>query len=84
MHQITLRQLPEKLDREIRKLAKKSDMSLNRTIIALLHKALNIPEQSNKKRDLSDLAGRWSEGEAEEFETNIKLFEEIDPQMWES
>ncbi len=36
----------------------------------------------SKKRDLSRLAGSWSEEEADEFEQNVRVFENIDEDIW--
>ena len=36
----------------------------------------------NRKRDLCDPARTWSDEEAEEFEANMRVFEQIDDEMW--
>ncbi|MCP4750728.1 MAG: hypothetical protein GY866_07540 [Proteobacteria bacterium] len=82
MSQITLRKIPENLEKQIRVLAQKNHTSLNKTIIDLLEKALGTERTSKKKRDLSQLAGTWSEREAKEFEKNISQFERIDEEIW--
>lgn len=81
MTQITLRNLPEDLDREIRNRAKAEGLSLNRTIVRLLKEATGI-EIRKRKRDLSNLAGTWTETEAEDFESHVKIFEELDREIW--
>ena len=35
-----------------------------------------------KKRDLSALAGTWSQEEADEFDREVRRFEEIDDELW--
>jgi hypothetical protein len=82
MSQITLRQVPEHLERQIRQLAAENKTSINKTIIYLLHKCLCIPENGKKKRDLHDLFGSWGAAEAQLFEENTKMFEEIDSELW--
>ncbi len=84
MIQITLRQIPENLNKQLRILAQQNNTSLNKTIICLLQKALGLPENSRKARDLSDLKGTWDSAQADEFEANIKFFEQIDREIWES
>ena len=44
--------------------------------------SLHLGDGSDRKRDLSDLAGTWSDEEAEEFEANMRVFEQIDDEMW--
>ena len=83
MRQITLRQVPENIDILIRAMSKKQKLSINKTVIALLEKALELGNNSNKKRDLSKLAGTWDRSRAEEFMKNTAIFEEIDREIWE-
>ena len=82
MNQLTLRNIPEDLEKEIRRIAEERGMSINKTVRELLYKALGIDMSSKKKRDLSDFAGFWDEEEAKEFEEATKLFEEIDAELW--
>ena len=84
MNQITLRQIPENIYKQIRILAKKNNTSINKTIIVLLKKSLGIEDYSDKKRNLSDLAGTWNEYQLDEFNKNIQIFEQIDNEVWES
>lgn len=83
MRQITLRQVPENIDVLIRLMSKKQNRSINKTIIALLEKALGLKDNSNKKRDLSKLAGTWEKSQSEEFIKNTKVFDKIDREIWE-
>jgi plasmid stability protein len=77
MSQITLRDLPPHLEKQIRLLAKENRRSINKTIIELLSASLGVEPHSAKERDLSDLAGRWGEEEAKEFDENTKIFNTI-------
>ena len=40
--------------------------------------SLHRGDGKDRKRDLSDLAGTWSDEEAAEFEANTRVFEQID------
>ena len=82
MSQITLRKLPENVERQIRRIARETNTSINKTIINLLKKSLGLKDADNKMRDLSDLAGAWSEEEVREFEENTQVFEKIDEEIW--
>lgn len=81
MRQITLRQVPENIDILIRVMSKKQNKSINKTIIALLEKALGLKDNSNKKRDLSKLAGTWDKSQSEEFIKNTAIFDKIDREL---
>ena len=82
MSQITLRKIPENVERQIRRIARETDTSINKTIIDLLKKSLGLRDTENKSRDLSDLSGTWSEEEAREFEENTRMFGHIDEEIW--
>ncbi len=82
MSQITLRQLPENLENQIRKLARKNKTSINKTVIDLLERALGTDRGSKKKRDLSKLKGTWSQLEADEFDKIMQSFNQIDKEVW--
>ena len=82
MSQITLRKIPENIEKQIRALSKKSNSSLNSTIIELLEKALGTGRKTRNKRDLSKLVGTWNREQAKEFEENTRIFEQIDEEIW--
>ena len=84
MSQITLRQIPKDLETRLRAMAQESHTSLNKTIIAILLKAIGLSSGERKKRNLDDLSGSWDSSEAEEFEKNTTVFERIDPEIWQS
>ena len=65
-------------------MAQDSHTSLNKTIIAILLKAMGLSSGGRKKRNLDDLSGSWNSSEAEEFEKNTAVFERIDPEIWQS
>lgn len=82
MSQITIRDLPEVLEREIRREAHRRGTSLNKTIIRILMKSLELDSPVDKKRDLSPLAGTWDEAAATEFEQTMSVFKTIDEENW--
>ena len=82
MSQITIRQLPVNLERQIRRLANEKKLSLNKTIILLLKKSLGVSGDERKQRDFGDLAGKWDDEEVKEFEKNTQLFTEIESEVW--
>ncbi len=83
MSQITLRQLPENIEKQIKNLAKRNRVSINKTVISLLEKALGTERESKRKRDLSKLAGTWDEFESNEFDHLINnTFGKVDEEIW--
>ena len=82
MSQITLRDVPQELDHRLRELARARNRSLNRTIIEVLMESLHLGDGKDRKRDVSDLAGTWSDEDAQEFEANMRVFEQVDDEIW--
>jgi hypothetical protein len=82
MRQLTLRNIPEDLEKEIRRIARERGTSINKTIHEILSEALGIDRSSGKKRDLSDFVGFWDEEEAKEFEKATEVFEKVDEELW--
>lgn len=85
MSQISLRNLPPALERELRIRARRNKQSLNRTITELLARSLGLSSLGSrgaKKRDLSGLKGTWTAAEAAEFDRATAIFEAIDPELW--
>jgi len=83
MRQLTLRAIPENVERMLREISRTNRTIINRTAIELMKKALGISDSPRKKRNVSALAGTWTAKEAEEFEKNIAIFETIDREVWE-
>ncbi|MGD8237054.1 MAG: hypothetical protein PVH68_00755 [Armatimonadota bacterium] len=82
MKQLTLRKIPEPVERALRERARETGMSLNKTAIRLLQGALGLAPSSKPKLDLSAVVGGWTAEEAEEFERNLEIFEQIDEEVW--
>jgi len=82
--QITIRGMEPEIEREIRRLAKKSGKSLNRVILDMihLHSGLRLKNDRSSTESLGKLAGGWSEKEAAEFMKSIKSCEQIDEELW--
>ena len=85
MNTFTLRQIPNPVERRLRRLARETHQSLNKTAIELLTKAVGIgPEEkkSRKYRDVKSVLKPWTDDEYQEFQRNTKFFESIDEEMW--
>ena len=82
IRQMTLRQVPDALEKGIRARARSTGRSLNRAMIALIEEALKVRPAQSKKRDVSRFAGQWSEEECAAFARNTMVFERIDEETW--
>ncbi len=80
--QMTLRRIPDAVEKKLRSRSRRYGHSLNRTTIELLEEALGIKASDGKKRDLSMLAGKWQKAEFREFERHTAMFEMIDAEVW--
>lgn len=85
MKQITLRGLSPELKKIIKKEAEKRQISLNKSILALLEEKVACKEKAPKKaiyHDLDALCGVWSKREGNEFERYLAKQRRIDKEMW--
>ena len=78
MNQFSLRKVPPEVERRLRAVAQENGESLNAAINKILAESLGVVPEGTRKRDLSDLAGTWSEREAAEFERATEPFGQID------
>jgi plasmid stability protein len=78
--QYTIRSVPERVDRELRKRAKAEGKSLNTVIVELLEQAVAPSGQPRRNRNLERFAGTWVEDP--EFDEAMKYFDRIDEEMW--
>jgi hypothetical protein len=81
MSQITLRGLDPQIEREIRRIAKKTGKSLNQVVLEMLRKSAGSRKRSPAD-SLRKLAGGWTENEASEFNDAIKICAQIDEEIW--
>ena len=85
MKVITLRNLPPELARKVRERARESGTSLTRAVVRLLEERLGLGQQQERPDgydDLDGLAGKWSEKEAEEFDSALARQRSVDPDLW--
>jgi hypothetical protein len=82
MSQISIRDIPEKVEAYIRKRAKKEGMSLSKVVNEMLGEASGLQRPDRRYRDLSAFAGSWTKAEAAKFEETQAEFERIDEDSW--
>lgn len=80
--QMTLRQVPDAVEKGIRIRSRITGSSLNRVVIDLLEESLKIKPAGKKRRDVSRFAGQWSQEECAAFDRNTQVFEQIDKETW--
>ena len=79
--QYTVRNIPERLDRELRKQAEREGKSLNQTIIDRLIDACGLSGERPRRRNLEEVAGTWVEDEA--VQEALQEQRSIDEELWE-
>lgn len=82
--QMTLRQVPDAVEKGIRERARSTGSSLNRVMIDLMEESLKVRPVEKKRRDVARFAGQWSQAECDAFDRNTQVFEHIDEETWKS
>ncbi len=77
--QYTIRNIPESLDKAVRRIAKKQGKSLNQIAINALKKEAGF-EEDFQYNDLDWISGTWEQDR--EFDKVIKEIRNIDKEMW--
>ena len=78
--QYTIRSIPQRIDRTLRRRALTTGKSFNQTVLDAL--AEGSGESSLPKRDLSFITGSMTPEEAVEMEAEIKAQRHIDIKLW--
>ncbi len=84
MANISIRGLDEPAMDKLRREAKKAGVSMNRYALDLVKKGLGFGQQKRLEiwTDLDDLAGTWTDKDADEFDQATAQFREIDDELW--
>ena len=84
MKAITLRNLPDAVSRLIRRKAATEGISLNRAVIQVLEERLGLshPLPEPRHHELDELAGSWSDTEAQAFDHALAAQRAIDLDLW--
>ncbi len=86
MKQLSLRGFDSELERQIREIARKHGISLNRATIGLLRKGAGLEEKGKSAGVVGDyldhLIGKWSDEESKAFLKGIAPLERIDRSFW--
>jgi len=86
MKQVTIRGIPEEVQKVVKKEAERKGVSLNRAFISVLARAASGKSPEKKKKvlhhDLDHLAGLWSREESAAFEKNLRGQRKVDEELW--
>jgi plasmid stability protein len=83
MKSITIHGIDKETEKLIKKRAKSEGKSVNKTVKALLAKALGIDkDKQDNKEEFMDLHGIWTEDDEKSFFEAIKDLEHIHPEDW--
>lgn len=78
--QYTIRNVPDVLDKALRRSARERGKSLNEVTVEALARGAGIAEQSLPQRDLRDIAGTWRQDAA--FSDALEAQDSIDEELW--
>ena len=78
--QYTIRDIPENLDKALRRAARDQGKSLNEVAIETLARGAGITGESAQQRDLADIAGTWRKDPA--FDSAVAAQDTVDEEMW--
>jgi len=86
MKQLTIRGIPDEVEKVIEREAKRKRKSKNKIVVSLLEQATRVkPSKSNGVKlfhDLDHLFGSWSPKQAERFEKHLRNHRKIDEDLW--
>ena len=82
---LTIRGLAPQLERQIRALARRERISLNKAALRLLEKGAGLGTRQDDRigSSLDHLIGTWKPEEAEEFLESVRSCDQVDPELWE-
>jgi len=78
--QYTIRNVSERVDGALRKLAVREGASLNAVALEALEAGAGVDEKCVRNHDLDELAGTWVQDDASD--KAMETFEEIDEDLW--
>ena len=82
MKTMTIRNIPKELATALEAEKRRRELSLNRTVLALIQEALGLGSGRRRSNGIRRLAGGWSEDEYRRFSEATASFGEIDKEVW--
>lgn len=82
MKTITVRNVPPDVAAALEAERRLRGLSLNRTVLSLMHEALGLSNPRRRSNGLRRFAGTWTDIEFQQFEEAVASFQSIDEDMW--
>lgn len=82
MKALTIRKVDTRLATALARETKRRGTSLNQTVLDLLRRGLGIDPSRSRGNGLEKYAGTWTAEDLAEFEANVAMFDQIDPELW--
>ena len=82
MKTMTIRNIPDEVAAYLSGLAASDGRSVNATAVALLSKVAGLESPRPRRRDLSWLAGTWSEEEGRRFDAALAECRTVNAEDW--
>ena len=86
MKQLTIRGFGDELERRLRALARRDNISLNKAALRLMHRGAGIDDTGTATEVIGDaldeFIGVWSDEQAQEFMASVEVFEQIDESLF--
>lgn len=82
MKSITIHGIDTDLDMKIAEKAAEIGLSQNRTVKFILQSSLISDKKASKKESFSELFGKWTKAEKEEFDKKISDLETVNESDW--
>ena len=83
MKTLTIRNVPKRLADALDRERRRTDASLNSTVLDLLGRSLGADGHGPRRNGLAKLAGTWSADDQRQFDAAMTAAEAIDDEMWE-
>ena len=82
MKTLTVRHVPKRLAEALDRERRRSDRSLNQTVIDALSRGLGLGDDGMRRNGLASHAGTWTDEELKQFNQSVAPFEAVDAEMW--
>lgn len=84
MKTFSLRGIDGELEDALKKEARRTGTSINKTLINLIRESIGLAKKKRTRvyHDLDELAGTWSEKDEQEFKKKTQVFNRIDKELW--
>lgn len=86
MKQLTIRGFDKELTSQLKRLARREGLSLNKAALLLLRRGAGLGAAQNQSDIVGDsldqIIGTWSEEEEKDFLNTVQVFEQIDESLW--